>query len=221
MVKMVDQIMPRLAAAITLFLALVLPGEPVCAGECRKFMVTAADGYANVRSHPQVKSNNVVAALPSGTGIEIIKKGKHWYRINAPVEGWIAGTQISRFSCRSGSGVSTTLGEAAVARLGKQAASGDRRAAEIFIKMARGVDGSFAEGYAEAITLWAGHDPSSLLSVLDKQPPSVLKAVLALLDFGFGVGPSAPREQFEAALGRLPADTPVIQEWHRIVQDGR
>jgi len=87
--------------------------------------------------------------------------------------------------------------------------------------MARGVDGSFAEGYALATASWAGRDPSSLLSVLHKQPPSVRKAALALLDFGFGVGPSAPRQQFEAALGRLPADKPMIQEWHSIVQDGR
>jgi hypothetical protein len=37
--------------------------QPAPAIDCQKFAVTAADGYANVRSTPHVKVDNVVAAL--------------------------------------------------------------------------------------------------------------------------------------------------------------
>ena len=62
-------------------LALVVPVEPAPAIDCQKFAVTAADGYANVRSTPYVKVDNVVAALASGMSIEVIKQVKGWFHV--------------------------------------------------------------------------------------------------------------------------------------------
>src|SRR5262245_34239148 len=108
--------------------------------------------------------------------IEVITQAKGWFQINFPVQGWIAGTQLSRLLCDSAIGVSSSVGLAAIDRLGRQAASGDQKSAATFLKMSRGVDGSLADAYAEAITTWAGRNASLLHSSLNAQPPVVRQA---------------------------------------------
>jgi hypothetical protein len=205
------------ALVMVFVLAVVVPVEPAPAIDCQKFAVTAADGYANVRSTLHVKVDNVVAALASGMSIEVIKQAKGWFQISFPVQGWIAGTQISRYPCDSAVGVSSTAGLAAIDRLGKQAASSDQKSAATFLKLSRGVDGSLADAYAEAITEWAGRDASLLLARLNAQPPAVRQAALRLLAVGFGVGQSRERHLFEATLQQSPSAQPIVREWRRII----
>jgi hypothetical protein len=191
--------------------------QPAPTIDCQKFAVTAADGYANVRSTPHVKIDNVVAALASGMSIEVINQTKGWSQIHSPVQGWIAGTQISRLPCDSAVGVSSSAGLVAIERLGRQAASGNQKSATTFLKMSRGVDGSLADAYAEAITEWAGRNAAWLLSRLNAQSPAVRQAALRLLAAGFGAGPSRERQLFEETLQRSPSTQPVVQEWRNII----
>jgi hypothetical protein len=194
-----------------------VPVESAPAIDCQNSVVTAADGYANVRLTPRVTGGNVVAALASGMSIEIIKQAKGWFQINSPVQGWIAGTQISRFPCDAAVGVSSRAGLAAIDRLGRQAASGDQQSAATFLRVSRGVDGSLADAYAEAITEWAGRDAAWLLSRLNAQPPAVRQAALTILALGSGAGQSRERQLFEATLQRSPSAQPIIQEWRSII----
>lgn len=64
----------RLQCAIVMVFVwtVIVPVESARAIDCQKFAVTAADGYANVRSAPHVKVDNVVAVLASGMYIEVI-----------------------------------------------------------------------------------------------------------------------------------------------------
>jgi hypothetical protein len=205
------------AFVMGLVLAVLVPVQAMPAGDCRKFAVTAADGYANVRSTPRVKVDNVVAALASGMSIEVVKQVKGWFQISSPVLGWIAGTQLSDFPCDAAVSAASTSGLAAIERLGKWAAAGDPKAAATFLKMSRGVDGSLAEAYAEAITEWAGRDAALLLARLSAQAPAVRQAALGILAVGFGVGPSRERQAFEATLQSSPFAQPMAQEWRSII----
>jgi hypothetical protein len=207
----------RRAIAMVFMLSVVVPAEPARAGNCQRFAVTAADGYANVRSTPRVKVDNVVAALASGMSIEVVKRAKGWSQITSPVPGWIAGTQLSRIPCDSTVGVSSSAGLAAIDRLGSRAAAGDRAAAATFLKLSRGVDGSLADAYAEAITAWAGRDAALFLSRLNAQPLAVSQAALRLLAVGFGGGQSQERQLFEEALQRSPSAQPIVREWGSII----
>ena len=209
----------RLQCAIVMVFVWAVVGsvQPAPAIDCQKFAVTAADGYANVRSTPHVKVDNVVAALASRMSIEVIKQAKGWFQINSPVQGWIAGTQISRFPCDSAVGISSSAGLVVIDRLARQAAAGNQKSAATFLKMSRGVDGSLADAYAEAITEWAGRNASWLLSRLNAQPPAVRQAALRLLAVGFGAGQSRERQLFEAALHRSPSAQPIVREWRSII----
>jgi len=199
---------------------LLLAAGPAAAGGCQAFSVSATDGYANVRMTPGVTAQNSVAALPSGTSITVVRTdGDGWLQIESPVQGWIARTQTASRPCESAAGVSATKGLAAIARLAKEAIAGDRGSAATFLRMSRGLDGSFADAYGEAITHWAARNPTSLVARLEREPPAVRAAALESLAFGWGTGSRKERRQFEAALARRPPARPLAREWRRLAQD--
>jgi hypothetical protein len=204
------------AVVILIFLMSEADGAFALSGDCRRFAVTAADGYANVRAAARVLGENVVGVLASGMSIEPVGERKGWFRIASPVAGWIAATQVSAFPCASARGPSSRSGLAAIDRLAGKAVAGDKGSAATFLKMSRGVDGALAEAYAEAITGWAVRNPAPLLSLLEKQSQSVREAALKLLDFGLGARQPGERQQVEAAIAGRPGDKTLAQEWSRI-----
>jgi hypothetical protein len=206
----------RWNVAILLWLMVSGSTGPALGSDCRRFAVTASDGYANVRANPRVQGDNLVGAVPSGMGVEVIGKDKGWLRIAAPVAGWIAASQVTGWPCDAAQGLSSTTGVAAIERLGRQAIAGDRAAARTLLRMSRGVDGALAEAYAQIIGDWAVRSPTGLLGRLEAESQVVQAAVLRLLDFEFGERQSGERQAVEAAFARLPATHPLAREWRRI-----
>lgn len=188
-------------------------GEFALGGDCRRFAVTASDGYTNVRSGPRVEAGNVVAALPTGTGIHVVDTDPgtsgRWRRIESPVDGWIHRSQLTGFDCDSNPDISSNAGLAAIERLAGRGRSGDEKSAGTFLAMSRGVDGSLADAYAEEIADWAAANPVALAALLRRQPSETQAAALGLLDFGFGTEASRARSRFEAVLAESPDDLPA------------
>jgi|GEM_PF-5322762 len=86
------------------FSALVIPGNTAAPSTCKKFYVNSSDGYINVRSSPEVKKGNILAALLIGYSVQIVQHSHGWLKINfnffnSPFSGWVARNQISRGSC--------------------------------------------------------------------------------------------------------------------------
>ncbi|MBD2499628.1 hypothetical protein H6G83_03165 [Anabaena azotica FACHB-119] len=77
------------------------------------------------------------------------------------------------------------------------------------------VDGVSEEVYAGVIAEWANKNPSFLVSILNRQNPSMRQSVLSSLDFGLGATNSHQRQKFENFLQRLSSDNPTLRDWHR------
>ena len=184
---------------------------------CGPFWVSAPDGYANVRSSPRVRADNILAAVPTGASIQIISQSQgKWVHIDSPVAGWVATSQIKQGSCPSTGAYDS--GDAAIQHFARQGAAGDRRSASVFAKMSKAVDGALAETYAEEITKFAGLNPTGLLAILNAESSDVRQTALRLLSFGFGNGNSQECRNFNEALQKLPASESVLRDWHKITK---
>jgi hypothetical protein len=196
--------------------ALVIAVHPVApSNNCQKFFVTSSDGYVNVRSSPQVKINNTLATLPSGTAVQISQRHQAWLKINSPLVGWLSGNQTSRISCYAGRDLLINLGWPTISKLGKKSQLRDKKAAETLVKMSPYVDGASEEVYAGIIAEWANQNPNFLVSILDQQNPAIRQSVLLSLDFGLGVADSPKRQKFESFLQRLHPPNPTVRDWQK------
>lgn len=183
---------------ITIFsLSLLLTGNSIVGAEsCQKFFVTATDGYVNIRSYPQIQGNNVIATLPSGSSVQLSEGHQKWLKIKLPLAGWLAGSQISRISCDQGRDLLIELGLPTIIKLGKKAANGYQKDAETLVKMSPYIDGIVEENYTPVIVQWANQNPKFLVVILDRQSPTIRRAVLSSLDFGLGTNTNE-RQNFE------------------------
>ncbi len=198
------------------FLALVISSNPATpSNTCQKFFVTTKDGYVNIRASPQVKTGNILATLPSGSSVQLSQRRQGWLKISFPLSGWLAGNQVSRISCDAGRDLLMNLGLPTMSKLGKKAQLGEKKAAETLVKMSPYVDGVSAEVYAEVIAEWANQNPNFLVSILDRENPSIRQAVLSSLDFGLGVINSPARQKFETFLQHLSPQNPTLRDWQR------
>jgi hypothetical protein len=205
--------------ALALLLVGLCPAWPWAAqGGCTRPIVAAADGYANVRAEPRVGLGNVVAALPAGTSIRIGGTDRGWLKLLAPVTGWVARSQTAERPCDQDLGADARRGLAAIERLEGQARSGDPDARSAYFALSRGVDGSLAEAYSEALVAWAARDSGDLIARLQGQPRPIQVATLGLLDFGLGTGDSPERRAFESALGQPAADREIRGIWRCLSQ---
>jgi hypothetical protein len=160
-------------------------------GDCNRFVVTASDGYTNVRSQPRVTGDNVVGAVPSGAVLDVYPQTsspgagpRRWHHVQSPVPGWIHDSQLTAIGCEGAVARSRDVGLNAVVRLARQARKGDNRAAATFLALARGVDGALAEVYADEIGDWAGTEPSTLATALKAQPEPIRAAALEMVALG-------------------------------------
>ncbi len=203
--------MLRIKLVTVLVSCSALVTQPVFANSCQKWTVTAADGYANVRSTAQVKEENIVGTLATGTGIEPVSQDRRWLEIRSPLTGWIASSQIAQISCDDAVKLLVDKGLPTIARLGEQAAQENQQAAATVIKMAPSVDGVTAEAYAVAVATWAAQNPSFMVSILQQQSSTIRHAFLDSLDFGLGESPE--RQNFENFLTQLPPDNLIVRDW--------
>jgi hypothetical protein len=191
----------------------ILCVSPALADSCQKSVVVSRDGYANVRSSPQVKKDNIVGTLPIGLSFKQVRLRHGWVNIRAPLLGWIKKNQVSILSCDAATKLLREEGLSAISRFGKQAIAGNLMSAEIFLRMAQGLDGFVAEAYLSVVTDWASQNPSFLLSVLQKQSPMIRHSVLNDLNTGLGTKESPERIRFEQLLQTLPKNHIIVKEW--------
>ncbi len=74
--------------------------------------------------------------------------------------------------------------------------------------------------YGYAIANFANQNPNFLLSVLNRQSPSIRQKVLEVIAYYLGAGKSPERQKlerqkFEAIINQLPSDNIVLQDWRR------
>lgn len=181
---------------------------------CQQFFVTSSDGYVNIRSSPEIKGNNVIATLPSGSSVQLTERHQTWLKIKLPLTGWLAGNQISRVSCDQGHNLLINLGLPTMNKLGKNAAGGNQKAAETLVKMSPYVDGIVQEAYAGVLVKWADHNPKFLVSILDRQTQAIRQSVLFSLDFGLGIN-SSSRQKFENFMQSLSPKSVTYKDWKK------
>lgn len=205
----------NLAKILPFFLAWTVAGataSPV-SPTCQGYYVSAPDGYVNVRTSGQVKSDNIKAVLPSGIAVMPKRRSGRWQSIQAPLTGWLAQTQVSYLPCERGQRLLWEVGIPAMTRLGRQAQNGHRQAAETVIKMAPYVDGVVQEVYGEVLADWAKQNPQFLVSVLSRQTALLRQSVINSLDFGLGATDSVQRQAFENFIRGLSQTNIVRQDW--------
>jgi len=193
----------------------ILCVSPALADSCQKSVVVSRDGYANVRSSPQVKKDNIIGTLPIGLSFEQVRLRHGWVNIRAPFLGWIKNSQVSKLSCDAATKLLLEEGLSAISRFGKKAIAGDSTSAEIFLRMAQSLDGVVAETYLTSLTDWASQNPSFLVSVLQQQSSIIRSSVLDDLNTGLGLKKSPERVNFEQFLKTLPANHLIVQEWKK------
>ena len=182
------------------------------ADSCQKLTVISPDGYANVRSLPEINTN-IIGALTTGTGVQTGSEQKQrWIKLNSPILGWIAKSQIKLLPCDDSIQLLIETGLPTISRLTQQAINNNLSSAETLVNLSIGVDGLTAEAYAITIANWANQNPSFLISVLEKQSSTIRRAFLGSLYFG--LGESGARENFTQIVNQLPLDNPVLQDWH-------
>ncbi len=190
--------------------------SPALADSCQKSVVVSRDGYVNVRSSPQVIKDNVIGTLPIGLSFEQIRPPYYgWVNIRTPFFGWIKDSQVSTLSCDAATKLLLEEGLDTISRFGKQAITGNLTSAEIFLRMAQGLDGFVAEVYLSSVTDWASQNPSLLVSVLQRQSSVIRQSVLDTLNTGLGTKESPERIQFEQFLKTLPTNHIIVQEWKK------
>jgi hypothetical protein len=187
--------------------------QTTSANACKKWTITAVDGYANVRSTPKVRINNanVVGILVTGTGVRFSRKNRNWVSVDSPVAGWLSRSQITQLSCDASIRLLLKTGLPTITKLGTQASRNNTRSAITLIKIAPGVDGVVAETYGVAITDWAKQNPQFLVSTLRKQPSSVYQPFLDSLKAWLSQ-PQAKKD-FEEVLNQLPSSHPMVKYW--------
>jgi hypothetical protein len=158
----------------------LLWNSPVIADSCQKSVVVSRDGYANVRSSPQVRKDNIIGTLPIGLPFEQVRLRHGWINIRAPLSGWIKNSQVSKLSCDAATKLLLEEGLSAISRFGKQAIAGNLTSAEIFLRMPQRLDGFVAEAYLISVTDWASQNPSFLVSVLQRQSSVIRHSALPL-----------------------------------------
>ncbi|MDB9396361.1 hypothetical protein [Microcystis aeruginosa] len=201
---------------ITFFtLYLLLTGNSIIGTEsCQKFFVTATDGYVNIRSYPQIQGNNVIATLPSGSSVQLSEGHQKWLKIKLPLAGWLASSQISRISCDQGRDLLIELGLPTIIKLGNKAANGYQKDAETLVKMSPYIDGIVEENYATVIVQWANQNPKFLVAILDRQSPTIRRAVLSSLDFGLGTNTNE-RKNLEKFMQNISPKSLTYVDWYR------
>jgi hypothetical protein len=187
--------------------------SPAIADSCQKSVVVSRDGYANVRSSPQVRKDNIIGTLPIGLSFEQLRLQHGWINIRTPFSGWIKDNQVSTLSCDAATKLLVEKGLDAISRFGKQAIAGNLTSAEIFLRMAQRLDGFVAEVYLSSLTDWVSQNPSFLVSVLQRQSSVIRHSVLDDLNTGLGTKESPERIRFEQFLQTLPTNHIVVQEW--------
>ncbi len=182
--------MPNILLVALLLIAGGLVSDRAFADDCKRVVITAEDGYSNVRSAPRVANDNLVAAFPSGITVEPgddrAAKGTRpssWTQVRSPAAGWVHNSQITRLDCDAPSGVDPNAGNDAIERLARQARGGNPASTASFLALSRGVDGSAAEFYAEALGAWATQSPDTLVAAVAKQPFAIRRAVRDLIAY--------------------------------------
>jgi hypothetical protein len=200
------------------FLAAVLliggafASQTLLAEDCKRVVVTASDGYTNVRSEPRVSSHNLVAAFPSGIVVDLSgdsdgqARPKQWTYVNSPASGWVHNSQITTLDCDAPSGVAPDAASNAIEQLVRQARGGNKNSTASFLAMARGVDGSLAEIYAEEIGAWATRSPETLVAALADQPFEIRRAVRDMVAFSLEGAPLEARGRIRAEIVRQGVD---------------
>lgn len=203
------------AEIVPLFLTWTIAGVPAftVSQACQGYYISAPDGYVNVRTSKEVKSDNIKAVLPSGLAVTPNVRSGRWWFIQAPLTGWLAQTQVSYLPCDQGQQLLWEFGIPAITRLGQQAKNGQGQAANILVKMAPYVDGVVQEFYAGVLAEWARQNPQFLVSVLGRQTASLRQAIINSLDFGLGTVNHPQRQAFENFMRRLPQTNLVRKDW--------
>ncbi len=193
----------------------LLWNSPAIADSCKKSVVVSKDGYANVRSSPQVRKDNIIGTFPIGLPFEQVRLRDGWINIRAPLSGWIKNSQVSKLSCDAATKLLLEEGLSAISRFGEQAIAGNLTSAEIFLRMTQNLDGVVAEAYLISVTDWASQNPSFLVSVLQRQSSVIRHSILDDLNTGLGDKKSPQRIKFEQFLETLPANHIIVQEWKK------
>lgn len=194
--------------AAVLLVAGALVSQTVSAEDCKRVVVTASDGYTNVRSEPRVSSHNLVAAFPSGIAVDLSGdsggqvRSKNWTHVNSPASGWVHNSQITILDCDAASGVAPDAASNAIEQLARQARGGNKNSTASFLAMARGVDGSVAEIYAEEIGAWAKRSPQTLVAALADQPFDIRRAVRDMVAFSLEGAPLEARGRIRGEIIR-------------------
>jgi hypothetical protein len=187
---------------------------PICAmaveNDCAILRVSTQDGYANVRSTPQVVTGNIVGAMPDGMELKPRRTEKDWIKVETPLSGWIHRTQAKDCAFEDETSDASLR---AVMRVAQRAAEGDRTSMSALLRLSRAMDGSLSEGYGEAVAELAGRHPKLLIDALSTECTEVRRSALELLQFGLGKGPSAERQRFESAVAKLPSKHAVLIAW--------
>lgn len=180
----IDTLRARFLTAILWIGACAAPVLAVAA-DCGHYIISAADGYTNVRSAPRVARNNLVAALPTGAPVEAAAqpvdrdtRRSTWIQVEVPVSGWVHGSQLTAIDCNASPRMPSDAGLAAITRLAARARAGNASAGASFLGLARGVDGALAEAYRDAIGTWATERPATLAVLIKRQPQVIRSAAL-------------------------------------------
>ena len=144
---------------------------------------------------------------------ELLRKPE-WLKIKLPLAGWLAGSQISRISCDQGRDLLIELGLPTIIKLGKKAANGYQKDAETLVKMSPYIDGIVEENYATVIVQWANQNPKFLVAILDRQSPTIHRAVLSSLDFGLGTNTNE-RQNLEKFMQNISPKSLTYVDWYR------
>lgn len=195
----------------SLALVLIFPFSSMAANDCTLLTVSTTDGFANVRSTPQVTKSNILGAVLDGMEIKPIRRQKHWIRIESPLDGWIHRTQTAHHNCPNIEGSDSSV--KSLMTIAKRALGRDKSAVSALLRLSRAMDGSLSETYGEIIANLAGRDPQLLIDALSTEQTEVCRSALNLLQFGLGNGYSSERQSFELAIANLPLNHPVVTAW--------
>ena len=205
--------MPNILLVAVLLIGGGLVSHAVFADDCKRVVVTAKDGYTNVRSSPRVVSDNLVAAFPAGIVVDpdddsaLEDTGSsRWTQVRSPASGWVHNSQITTLDCDAPSGVDPSAAIDAIERLARQARGGNQASTASFLALSRGVDGSAAEVYAEVLGAWAKQSPETLVAAVAKQPFAIRRTVRDMVAFGLEGGSLAARGRIRAEIVRQGVD---------------
>ncbi|MBD2599568.1 MAG: hypothetical protein IM507_02970 [Microcystis sp. M20BS1] len=76
------------------------------------------------------------------------------------------------------------------------------------------IDGIVEENYATVIVQWANQNPKFLVAILDRQSPTIRRAVLSSLDFGLGTNTNE-RKNLEKFMQNISPKSLTYVDWYR------